>query len=86
MAVRARLRRAGDQSQQPTVLKRFAPESPGIAKLVVIDADGQELGSEEVAIRYAGIPIYGIIVMVLAGILLFGGAGTSLVIALRRIQ
>jgi hypothetical protein len=62
----------------------WTPAHPGIASLVVLDRDGASLGSKDVAIRFGGVPAYGILVMLLAGLLLFGGAGFSLVLALRR--
>jgi len=62
----------------------WTPAHPGIASLIVVDAGGRTAGSKDVAIRFAGIPAYGIAVMLLAGLLLFGGAGWSLVLALRR--
>jgi hypothetical protein len=61
----------------------WTPEHPGIASLVVLNAQGEAIGSKDVAIRFSGIPAFGILVMLFAGLLLFGGAGWSLVLALR---
>ena len=62
----------------------WTPRYPGIASLSVTDASGAVLAQKDVAIRFAGIPASGIAVMTLAGLLLFGGAMASLVLALRR--
>ena len=63
---------------------QWTPSAPGIASLQAVGPDNEVLVSENVAIRFSGIPAYGVLVMVLAGILLFGGAGVSLRLALRE--
>lgn len=63
----------------------WTPKAPGIATLRDRDpaAEG-EAASVSVAICFSTNPASGILVMVLAGLLLFGGAGWSLRLALRR--
>jgi len=71
----------------------WTPENPGIAtikagvRIPPVNQDDKETFeaavSKNVAICFAGLPGIGIGVMILAGILLFGGAAISLVIALR---
>ncbi len=56
----------------------WKPIAPGITTLVAKGADGKKVTSKNVATRYPATPVSGVIVMVLAGILLFGGAGWSL--------
>jgi len=63
---------------------QWVPQSPGIATLAVLDREGKTVAQSDVAIRFAEVPLAGIVVMVLAGLLLFGGAGYSLVLALRK--
>lgn len=62
----------------------WTPRFPGIATLTVTDSQAQVLAAKDVAIRFSAVPVAGITVMILAGILLFGGAGYSLVLALRQ--
>lgn len=61
----------------------WTPRSPGIASLSVTDSEGRPLASKDVAIRFSEVPFAGIAVMILAGLLLFGGAAYSLAQALR---
>ena len=61
----------------------WTPESPGIATLTARDEGGVILAELHVAICFAETPFYGVVVMVLAGLLLFGGAGLSLALALK---
>jgi hypothetical protein len=63
----------------------WTPQAAGIATLSVVGADGAILGRKDVSICFSGIPAGGILTMVLAGILLFGGAACSLVMALRKL-
>jgi hypothetical protein len=61
----------------------WRPEIPGITLLVAETADGRSVCQKRVATCFASTPVLGVLVMVFAGILLFGGAATSLVLALR---
>ena len=70
----------GDFGADGTVIWR--PAVPGITLLIAETHDGQSVCQKRVATCFATTPISGILVMVLAGILLFGGAATSLVLAL----
>ena len=54
------------------------PARFGIATLTVMDDAGETVATENVAILPAETPAGGVLVMVFAGILLFGGAGWSL--------
>jgi hypothetical protein len=63
---------------------RWRPDAPGITQLIAEDAEGKKLCEKRVATCFASTPVSGIVVMILAGILLFGGAATSLVLALKR--
>ncbi|MBN2490053.1 MAG: hypothetical protein JXQ29_04305 [Planctomycetes bacterium] len=62
---------------------RWHPEAPGITLLIAETAGGESVCQKRVAVCFASTPVSGIIVMVLAGLLLFGGASISLVLALR---
>ena len=61
----------------------WCPEIPGITLLVAETAEGRSVCQKRVATCFASTPVLGVLVMVFAGILLFGGAATSLVLALR---
>lgn len=61
----------------------WTPTEPGLATLTVMNKGGESLASLEIGVCFSETPAWGIIVMVLAGLLLFGGAGFSLVIALK---
>ncbi|MHC4944563.1 MAG: hypothetical protein ACYTG7_16215 [Planctomycetota bacterium] len=63
----------------------WTPQAAGIATLTVLDGAGETITSEDVSICYSGIPASGILTMILAGVLLFGGAAFSLTMALRRL-
>jgi len=54
------------------------PARFGIATLSVRTDDGEKIASENAAILFAETPAAGLLVMIFAGILLFGGAGISL--------
>jgi len=54
------------------------PSRFGIATLSARDAAGEAVAAENVAILFAETPASGVLVMVFAGILLFGGAGISM--------
>ncbi len=64
----------------------WIPEAPGIANLTNRDPESgdEEMVSMSVAICFSSTPAWGILVMVLAGLLLFGGAGVSLRLALKE--
>jgi len=62
----------------------WRPEAPGITVLSAIAADDSVVATTKVATCFASPPATGILVMVVAGILLFGGAALSLVFALSR--
>ena len=62
----------------------WCPEEPGITSLIAKDAEGKTLATLNVATCFSSTPYLGLVVMVFAGILLFGGAAISLVMALRR--
>jgi hypothetical protein len=59
-------------------------EDAGIVTLAATSPDGQSLASLNVAVRFGGMPGSGIAVMVLAGVLLFGGALLGFVLLLRE--
>ena len=50
----------------------FSPEKAGVVQVASGDA------SQSLSVRYVGTPIGGLIVMILAGLILFGGAGIAL--------
>lgn len=53
----------------------WTPRAAGIATLELLDPDGgPPLASLNTAIRYGGFPAAGMVVMIVAGLLLFGGA------------
>jgi hypothetical protein len=54
------------------------PQRFGIATLAVVDGAGATVATENVAILPAAAPPGGVLVMLFAGILLFGGAGVSM--------
>lgn len=57
----------------------WTPRDAGIVTLSVLDpADGPPLATRTLAVRFGSFPARGIAVMVLAGLLLFGGAGFGL--------
>lgn len=64
----------------------WTPTEPGLATLTIMNEGGESLASLEVGVCFSETPAGGILVMVLAGLLLFGGAGFSLVIALRGVS
>lgn len=84
--------RPGSETEEELLIGRlddsnkmeWIPKDAGIARLVLRDDKGGDLASKNTAICYSGIPILGVGVMVLAGILLFGGAAISLSIALQE--
>ncbi len=61
----------------------WRPSRSGIATLSVRGGDGGVVASENVAILLDRIPAAGVMVMLFAGVLLFGGAGYSLRSVLR---
>ena len=56
----------------------WIPARFGIATLSVRTDDGEKIASENVAILFAETPVAGVLVMIFAALLLFGGAGFSL--------
>jgi hypothetical protein len=71
----------------------WTPKAPGLTVLEAIRPDGKDKSGKDkfksvtklkVATCYARTPVRGLVVMILAGILLFGGAAVSLWMALRR--
>jgi hypothetical protein len=66
----------GRLSSEATVT--WNPSRFGIATLSVRGATGEVIASRNVAVLYARTPMAGLLVMVFAGVLLFGGAGLSL--------
>jgi len=56
----------------------WSPSRSGIATVSVRGDDGTVIASENVAIIFAETPTAGVIVMIIAGLLLFGGAGFSM--------
>ena len=56
----------------------WTPSRSGIATVSVRGDDGVVVASENVAILFARTPVAGVMVMLFAGVLLFGGAGYSL--------
>ena len=70
----------------------FVPEAPGLLRLAAYEVVGvddkgeekhKELDKKVVSVRFAGAGLLGISIMVLAGILLFGGAFVSIRALLR---
>lgn len=61
-------------SETPTSHFQWEARQAGIATLFIEDANGRPLHSHNVSVRFQGTSPGGIIVMVLAGIVLFGGA------------
>lgn len=59
------------------------PARFGIATLSARGAAGEEVTAENVAVLFAETPMSGVLVMIFAGLLLFGGAGFSLRSVLR---
>jgi hypothetical protein len=59
-------------------------EDAGIVTLTATSPDGVSLGSLNVAVRFGGMPASGLLVMVVAGGLLFGGALLGFVLLLRE--
>ena len=51
----------------------FLPKRAGVVSVAAAGGDGQSL-----SVRFRGAPLSGVIVMVLAGLILFGGAGLAL--------
>jgi hypothetical protein len=62
----------------------WTPRAPGIATITVRDSESVEIATLNVAICFSSTPASGILVMVLAGLLLFGGAILSLRLALKK--
>lgn len=60
----------------PVTLEVWPPD-------VEVDVDGDPLLSLTVAVRYGGFPASGMLIMILAGLLLFGGATTAFILLLR---
>lgn len=56
----------------------WTPSRSGIATVTARGDDGGVVASENVAILFAQTPVAGVMVMLFAGVLLFGGAGYSL--------
>ncbi len=50
----------------------FTPERAGVVSVAAGEA------SQSLSVRYVGVPLSGLIVMILAGVVLFGGAGLAL--------
>ena len=59
------------------------PERFGIATLSARDSEGRSIARENVAVLFERTPVAGMMVMIFAGLLLFGGAGFSLRSVLR---
>lgn len=66
-----------------TGMVAWTPSRSGIATVSVRGDDGAVVASENVAILFAKTPTAGVMVMIFAGLLLFGGAGFSLRSVLR---
>jgi len=62
----------------------WTPSRFGIATLSARDGEGATLATANVAIVYSKTPISGVVVMLFAGALLFGGALVSLTLVLRE--
>lgn len=61
----------------------WTPRDAGIVTLSAKDASGADT-SAHVAVRYGTFPLPGVIVMIVAGLLLFGGASLGFVMLLRE--
>ncbi len=61
----------------------WTPSRSGIATVAVRDGSGAAVAAENVAILFDRTPSSGVLVMIFAGVLLFGGAGYSLRSVLR---
>jgi hypothetical protein len=62
----------------------WKPQSPGITTLEAQDQAGKKVASKNVASKFPSTPVSGVVVMLLAGMLLFGGASYSLSRALKE--
>ena len=62
----------------------WTPLRPGIATLSVRDGSGATVAVKNVAILFSSTPGSGVLVMIFAGLLLFGGAGLSMWRVLRE--
>ena len=59
----------------------WTPEQPGLARIVVLDPSAGEwavVTERDVAVRFASPPASGLLIFILAGALLFGGASFSM--------
>ncbi len=56
----------------------WIPRIPGITSLQVLGSEGAVIASRNVATRFSSPPLSGILVFLLAGLLLFGGATYSM--------
>jgi hypothetical protein len=65
---------------------RWAPRDAGIVTLNVYDGavGGRLLVTHDVAVRFGGFPASGVAIMLLAGLLLFGGAIWGFVLLIRE--
>lgn len=58
---------------------RFVPDRPGLVRLTLRDrADGRELARHDLAVHAPTVPIGAVIVLIVAGALLFGGVRVGL--------
>ncbi len=58
-------------SATPTKNFEWTPKKPGVVRLNTKD------GSKNVSVRFKGLSVSGLLVMLLAGVILFGGAGLA---------
>lgn len=57
---------------------QWTPTDPGLAALSVLGPDGQSLATKNVSVRFAQTSIVGLVVMIFAALVLFGGATISI--------
>ncbi|MBW3565297.1 MAG: hypothetical protein KY459_11270 [Acidobacteria bacterium] len=63
----------------------WTPSDAGLVRLTAIAAGSEEaIASKAVSVRYVSFPIEGILTMLIAGIILFGGAGLGMSILMRE--
>lgn len=63
----------------------WTPSDAGLVRLTATAADSEEASaSKAVSVRYVSFPLEGILTMLIAGIILFGGAGLGMSVLMRE--